>query len=136
MMNSEQIKQLVFFAGAIGLSIFMLFFVIAATWIGFDVKSKCREAKSEYGGDCTEAMMGLLNDESRGFRARNSAIWVLGQLGEGRALPVLQNYYTGNIPPREPLDEAISQYELKKAINLAGGGLNITAFFWRYGLDE
>ena len=136
MMNSEQINQLVFFAGAIGLSIFMLFFVIAATWIGFDVKSKCREAKSEYGGDCTEAMMGLLNDESRGFRARNSAIWVLGQLGEGRALPVLQNYYTVNIPPREPLDEAISQYELKKAINLAGGGLNITAFFWRYGLDE
>ena len=127
----KQIKQPVFFAGAIGLSIFMLFFVIAATWIGFDVKSKCREAKSEYGGDCTEAMMGLLNDESRGFRQRNSAIWVLGQLGDGRALPVLQSYYTGNIPPRKPLDEAISQYELKKAINLTSGGGNITAIFWR-----
>jgi len=112
----KQIKQPVFFAGAIGLSIFMLFFVIAATWIGFDVKSKCREAKDEYGGDCTEALMNLLNDKNRGFR---------------RALPVLQSYYTGNIPPRKPLDEAISQYELKKAINLTSGGANITAIFWR-----
>jgi len=127
----KQIKQPVFFAGAIGLSIFMLFFVIAATWIGFDVKSKCREAKDEYGGDCTEALMNLLNDKNRGFRQRNSAIWVLGQLGDGRALPVLQSYYTGNISPREPLDEAISQYELKKAINLTSGGANISAIFWR-----
>jgi hypothetical protein len=55
----------------------------------------------------------------------------LGEFGGSRALPVLQKYYTGNIPDREPLDEMISQYELKKAIELASGGPNITAWLWR-----
>jgi len=56
-------------------------------------------------------------------------------LGDSRALPTLQKYYTGNIPNREPLDGVISQYELKKAINLTSGGVNLTAIFWRYGID-
>ena len=112
--------------------------------IGYDVKSHCQEAKREYPTssrfsrdfegqvDCVEALISVLNDKSKGFRVRNSAIWALGQFGDSRALPVLEEYYTGNIPPREPLDKTISQYELKKAINLAKGGFNITAVFWRY----
>ncbi|MDD4026597.1 MAG: HEAT repeat domain-containing protein [Candidatus Shapirobacteria bacterium] len=80
-------------------------------------------------------MISLLEDENRGFRARNSAIWALGQLGNPNSLPTLQKFYTGNIPDREPLDKTISQYELKKAINLTSGGKNITAIFWRYNLD-
>jgi hypothetical protein len=60
----------------------------------------------------------------------------LGQYGDNRALPALQNYYTGDIPEKEPLDKMISQYELKKAIKLAKGGLNITALFWRIGNIE
>ncbi len=132
---NKQLKQQIFFIGAIGASIFLLFFVIFCTWIGFDVKSQCQEAKSEYDGDCTEALINLLNDESRSYRSRNSAIWALGQLGDSRALPVLQSFYTGNIPPKEPLDKGISQYELKKAINLTNGGFNATAIFWRYSID-
>ena len=131
----KSIKKPVLFLFTIGVSIFLLFFVICCTWIGYDVKSKCQDAKAEYGGDCTEALISLLNDDHRGFKARNSAIWALGQLGDSRALPVLQSYYTGNIPDREPLAKVISQYELKKAINLAGGGTNITAIFWRYGIN-
>jgi hypothetical protein len=72
-----------------------------------------------------------LEDENRSFKARNSAIWALGQFGDSRALPVLEKYYTGNIPDREPLNGTISQYELKKAIKLAKGGTNISAFIWR-----
>jgi len=72
----------------------------------------------------------LLKDENRSFKSRNSAIWALGQIGDARALPVLQSFYTGNIPPKESLNDDISQYELKKAINLAGGGTNLTAIFW------
>lgn len=136
MKNKKQIMNKILFLGAIGLSIFLLFFVITCTWIGYEVKSMCKEARSEYGGDCTQALMSLLRDESRGFPVRNTAIWVLGQLGDSRALPILSGYYTGNIPSREPLDQGISQYELRKAIQLAGGGTNITAVFWRYGLDE
>lgn len=136
MIINKQIKNKIVFLGAIGVSIFLLFFVITCTWIGFDVKTQCRDAKSQYGGDCTDALMRLLKDENRDFKSRNSAIWALGQIGDSRTLPVLQSFYTGNIPPREPLNKAISQYELKKAINLANGGKNITAVFWRYGIDN
>jgi hypothetical protein len=132
----QQIKNKILFLGAIGISVFLLFFVVTCTWIGFDVKTQCRDAKSQYGGDCTEALISLLKDENQRFRLRNSAIWALGQLGDRRALPVLQSFYTGNIPDREPLDKTISQYELKKAINLTGGGKNMTAVFWRYGIDN
>ncbi|OGL53885.1 hypothetical protein A3K55_01725 [Candidatus Shapirobacteria bacterium RBG_13_44_7] len=126
-----QLKQKFFFLGAIGASIFLLFFVISCTWIGFEVKTQCQTAQRSYGGDCPQALINLLEDEHQNFRSRNSAIWALGQLGDSRALPVLQNLYTANIPPREPLDKTLSQYELKKAINLADGGLNLSAFIWR-----
>lgn len=131
----KRLKKLFFFVTAIGISIFLLFFVIGCTWIGNDVKTRCQDAKSQYGGDCTEALISQLKDENQGFKARNSAIWALGQLGESKALPVLQSFYTGNIPERESLNKGISQYELKKAINLTSGGRNITAIFWRYGID-
>lgn len=133
---TQQLLRWVAYAVAVGACIFLLFFVIGVTWIGFEVKTQCQVATREYGGDCTEALISLLQDEHRGFRARNDAIWALGQLGDSRALPVLQELYTGNIPPREPLDEGISQYELRKAVNLTSGGYNVLAIFWRYGLDN
>ena len=131
----KKIKKPILFIGAIGISIFLLFFVICCTWIGFDVKTKCFDAQKEYGGTCTESLISLLKDDDRGYKSRNSAIWALGQLGDNNALPTLQSFYTGNIPDREPLDKTISQYELKKAIDLTNGGKNITAIFWRFDLD-
>jgi hypothetical protein len=131
-MKIKNIKQTVLYIGAIGVSIFLLFFVIACSWIGYDVKQRCKDAQSQYGGDCTEAFISLLNDENRGFKDRNSAIWALGELGDPRALPVLKSYYTGNIPDREPLNKTISQYELKKAVDLASGGFNLTSFMWKW----
>jgi hypothetical protein len=134
-------KNKIFYAVAVGVSIFILFFVVGSVWIGYEVKSQCQEAEKEYppvGGqatdlDCVEALIVVLNDENKSFRARNSAIWALGQFGDNRAVPELEKYYTGNIPEREPLDKTISQYELKKALNLARGGFNISALVWRIG---
>jgi len=130
-MKIKVIKGKIFYVAAIGISIFLLFFVITCSWIGYEVKSNCQDAKRQYGGDCVSALIKLLDDGHQGFRARNDAIWTLGQLGDSRALPVLKKYYTGNIPARESLYKSISQYELKKAINLTSGGLNISAFIWR-----
>ena len=48
--------------------------------------------------------------------------------------PLLQAYYTGNIPPREPQDKTISQYELQKAIRLIESGFNPVALTWRNSL--
>jgi hypothetical protein len=117
---------------AIGIGVFLLFFVITCTWIGFEVKSECKHAQDKYDGDCVGALIELLDNENEGFKDRNTAIWALGEMGDARALPVLEKYYTGDIPEREPLNKVISQYELKKALNLARGGTNLTAIFWRY----
>lgn len=133
--KKKDIVQGLLFLCAIGVSIFVLFFVVTTTWIGYDVKSQCQNAKGEYSGNCVESLISLLNDEDKSYRERNSAIWALGQLGDPRALSTLENYYNGNIPDRESLDKTISQYELKKALNLANGGVNITAIFWRYDID-
>lgn len=113
----------------------ILFFITTSYIIGRDVKRLCLEAKKDYGGSCTNALIGLVKDEKKNFGKRNSAIWALGQLGDSRALPILQSLYTGHITPREPWNETISQYELKKAINLTSGGLNITAWVWRWGIN-
>lgn len=131
-MRIKNLKTKFLYLLAIGASIFLLFLMITGVWIGHEAKKLCQEAKWEYKQeDCVEALMMTLNDEKQGYRTRNHAIWALGQLGDDRALPVLQKYYTDNIPDREPLDEMISQYELKKAINLTSGGLNIIAWMWR-----
>jgi len=136
-MKIKNFKQKLLYLLAIGASIFFLFFFITCSWIGYEVKGQCQDATGEYGGnfnsrtDCVNALASLLNDEKKSFRDRNRAIWALGQLGDNRALPTLESYYTGNIPEREPLDQTISQYELKKAVNLAGGATNLSAFVWR-----
>lgn len=133
-MKSRSIKSIAAYIFAIGISISFLLIIIACSWIGNEVKSQCYKAQSEYEGDCVDSLVKLLNDETKGYKPRNDAIWALGQLGDCRALPALKHHYTGVIPPREPLDQAISQYELKKAINLTSGGTNIIAWTWRYRL--
>ncbi len=132
-MKIKGTKQKLAYLFAIGISVFLLFFFVTCVWIGYDAKKICQEAKWEYKKtDCVEALIDTLDDENQGYRTRNHAIWALGQFGDSRALPVLEKYYTGDIPDREPLDDVISQYELKKAINLANGGLNISSWVWRY----
>ena len=108
-------------------------FLITATWIGFSVREKCELAKGKYEGDCTEAMSQYLDDEQNPIGERNHMIWALGQLGEPGALPILEKYYTGDIPDREPWNSVISQYELRKAVKLARGGFNAGALVWRLG---
>jgi hypothetical protein len=117
--------------GAVGLSIALLFLMIGCSWIGYEVKIACEEAKRYKEGDCVEALTAVVDDEKMGFWERNRAIWALGQLGDERALLVFEKHYTGKIPEREPLGELISQYELRKAIRLAEGGVNLSAWVWR-----
>jgi len=134
-MNNISIRKLFLYAIALGIGGFFLFFIATCLVIGDQVDNRCQQAMSGYGGDCVESLISQLNDEDQGFAARNSAIWALGQMGDARALQVLQSYYTGNIPEREPLDQSISQYELKKAINLTSGGINLGAWVWRWRLN-
>ena len=134
-MKIKNLKTKFLYLSAIGASIFFLFLMITGIWIGHEAKRLCQEAKWEYKQeDCVEALIMTLNDEKQGYRTRNHSIWALGQFGDKKALSVLQKYYIGNIPEREPLDDTISQYELKKAINLVSGGTNMAAWTWRWGI--
>ncbi len=114
---------------AIGIHTVIMLIVILNLWIRFEVKTQCQNATREYNKHCVESLIYLVKDNGKNYRARNDAIWTLGQLGDKRSLPVLQSLYTGVIPNREPLDKGISQYELKKAINLVNSGTNFFAFF-------
>lgn len=135
-MKIKNIKAKLLYLFALGASLFFLFFIITGVWIGHEAKRLCQEAKWEYRTtDCVEALMATLDDEQQGYRTRNHAIWALGQFGDKKALSMLEKYYTGNIPDREPLDETISQYELQKAIDLANGGTNIISWMWRFGTE-
>ncbi len=118
------------FISVLGINVFLLLLVILITWIRFDIKSHCQDAKRTYGGDCTEALISMLNDDNQSFKSRNNAIYALGQLADDRAIPTLQSYYTGEIPEREPLHTTLSQYELKKAIRWCKEGNGMSWMYW------
>lgn len=128
--NNKFIEWVLYWA-AVGMGAFVLFFLVTTTLIGQSVYSKCEFATGHYGGDCVEALIHIVQDVDMPYSTRNNGIWALGQLGDNRALPILQEMYTGNIPEREPYDDGISQYELKKAIKLLEGGFNASAIIWR-----
>jgi len=128
--TKNKVLENLLYLGAIGVSIGLLLFVVTCTIIGYEVKDVCADAKDAYSDDCVESLIALLDDDTQTFSSRNAAIWALGQLGDSRALLVLERYYTEDIPDRESLLVGISQYELKKAIKLASGGLNITTWAW------
>lgn len=124
-------KSLVSYLAGIGILIFIFLFIITAIQIGSDVKKRCETAQVYYGGECVDALMNQIADESK-TAGKNDAIWALGQLGDRKALPFLKSYDNGQpLPDREPWNEGISQYELRKAIKLLESGFNVTAFVWR-----
>jgi hypothetical protein len=116
---------------ALSILILLAAVYLVVSWgIGAGVRSIGDVALKVYPGDRVSALMALVESEEQSFRNRNRAIWALGQLGDPRALPVLERHYTGG-----PSDEriALSQYELKKAIALCRGAVNISALVWRHG---
>lgn len=125
-------------AGKILLSVTALLFIAGATFVAFafstiykEVKMVCLKAQNEYQLDCIDSLIKYVQSDKYTFRERNSAIWTLGQLADKKALPLLKSLYKGEIPPKEPLDETISQYELKKAITWCERG-NVTSWMYRH----
>lgn len=117
----------------IGVVILLIIFIflIICVQIGNEVKNQCKIAQNHYRGECVDALMNQISDESIQSR-KNDAIWALGQLGDKQALPFLKKYDDKQpLPDREPWNEGISQYELRKAINLLESGFNISSLFWK-----
>lgn len=74
-MKVRNLKRLFFYSVTAVFIVFLLFFLITCIQIGSSVQNQCQKAKAEYGENCTEALIKLLNDENQSFKARNSAIW-------------------------------------------------------------
>jgi hypothetical protein len=115
-----------------GASICFTFLFIVFLWICFDIRSGVKnisaEATQQYPGDRVEALIAYVKSEDHSLRKRNLAVWALGQIGDKRALPVLNQFYTGG--PCDH-DHYLCQGELQKAIKLCQGSFNATAWLPR-----
>ncbi|HOY63601.1 MAG: hypothetical protein BWY28_01841 [bacterium ADurb.Bin236] len=130
--QKARLKNLGFCVAGIGFLMLLFMFFATASWIGYEVKEVCEEAMLKYEGDAVEALIGLLEDDAADYRARNSAVWALGQLGDARALPAVKKHFKGyEKGARCDRGEELCQYELYKAVKLLEGGPNISAFVWR-----
>jgi HEAT repeat protein len=114
--------------GAAGLVILFTGFLSICGAIGSGVRTISAEALREQPGDRVLALLAYVECERHSLRDRNRAVWALGQLGDSRALPLLEKNYTG-----KPCEHSrfLCQRELKKAIEHCRGGLNLTAYVWR-----
>ena len=133
--KTKKFMRVLGYLAILGISLFVMLFVVSSSWIGYNVKNKCTSAISHYGGDCVEALSTQLLDDSLDYGTRNSTIWALGEIGDRRALPVLESLFTGDIPAHGSWDGSLSQYELQKAIKLIRSGFNLTHWAWRFNMD-
>lgn len=120
-------KLIRFVLGLVVLAVVL--FVVMGAWIGSGVKRECENAKSLYKGDCVNALMTAANDGTKTIKERSGAIWALGQLGDERALPLLERLYQENAS--STVASTVDTYEIQKAVMLMKKGWNITAIIWR-----
>ena len=108
---------------------FLFIAYLMACWsIRSSVKEIGAEATQEFRGDRIEALMSYVNSENHSLRQRNRAVWALGQIGDERALPVLEKWYTGG--PCDH-DNSLCQRELQRAVKGCKGAFNATAWLPR-----
>jgi len=124
-------KNLLIFTFLSLFSIF-LFFFISSYYIAQTVKSDCRLITAQTKLNCVSALISRVDNDQFDYQTRNHYIWLLGQLGDEKALIILKDLYTGNIPKKEPIDQGLSQHELKKAINLIEKQNNLVKKIWNY----
>lgn len=96
--------------------------------IAASVESISADAVRDHPGDRVLALLAIVESETQPLAERDRAVWALGQLGDPRALPLLERLYTD-----EPCDHEthLCQQELAKAIRGCRGGANVTAWLWR-----
>ena len=118
--------------GVIGLAVAVAFFVLS--WqIGRDVRATVSVATAEApgaSGDPVSALVAHVQEDANGLRERNRAIWALGQLGDPRALPLLEGLATRAACDH---DHELCQHGIEKAIAACRGGRNLPANLWRRG---
>jgi hypothetical protein len=110
------------------LALILVAFVMICFSIRSGIKDISAEATQQYPGDRVEALITYVKSENHSLRKRNLAVWALGQIGDDRALPVLEKSYTGG--PCDH-DNLLCQGELQKAIKKCKSSFNATAWLPR-----
>ena len=115
--RSSSLKRWFLLAGLIGVAVAIEAIPWMVWQLQIPVKSRCAEAQQEFGGDCVEALVEVLEGEGRSYLEKNRAIWALGQLADERALSALRKLHSG-VPCQKPCrrDLHLCQYEIEKAI--------------------
>jgi HEAT repeat protein len=96
------------------------------------VQNIAREAQATYAGGPVVALIALVEDEQALFEQRNTAIWALGQIGDRRALPVLEGLHTDEVqhPPYDSTSYIV-QYSVEKALKQING-FTVTKWMYRW----
>lgn len=110
----------------------LIIILIGFVWICFDIRLSVKDisakAVQEYPGDRVQALISYVQSEKHSLRERNRAVWAIGQIGDRRALSVLEKYRTCKDCDH---NKYLCQHEINKAINLCKGGLNLTSWLPR-----
>lgn len=80
--SRRKLKKILVYGLPIGVFVVIAGLLILFWMIYTPVKSLCKEAQSEYGGDCVEALIATIESDSHTFKEKNHAIWAIGQLGD------------------------------------------------------
>jgi hypothetical protein len=128
MANGRRLVRFVKWAAAIGVVLVATLWAGSIWLIGSGVHAASEAALLDAPGDRVLALMAYVESPKHTLRERNRAVWALGQLGDARALPVLETHFTGRNCEH---DRALCQHELRKAIRLCRGATNIAAAGWR-----
>ncbi len=133
-----KLKKVVGYTLIIAVVVFVTGFGLVVRSIFVSVKQMCVEAAGEFEGDYVEALIGYVESPDHSFKEKNRAVWALAQIGDKRALPVLEVLYTGAgcDKPCNP-DKHICQYEVDKAIRFCKDTNLVAAPLQRYlGLKQ
>jgi hypothetical protein len=123
-----RLKRILVYGISFCLVLVLMIFVTICWSIRLEVKRMSVKATKEYPGNRVDALIAYMRSESHSLRDRNRAVWALGQIGDKRALPVLESFYTGGDCDHE---KCLCQRELRHAIRGCKGGLNLTAWLPR-----
>jgi HEAT repeat protein len=127
-MLEKGMKRFVSRATVLGL-VLIAALLLGSSWlIGSGVHAASEAALLERPGDRVLALMAYVESPQHTLRERNRAVWALGQLGDARALPVLERHLTGRDCDH---GRVVCQREVRKAIGLCRGATNMAAFAWR-----
>ncbi len=80
---------------AIIVIVLLLMVAVAELMIGSGVRSFSQIAQAQFPGKRIDALIAMVDCESCSLHDRNNAVWALGQIDDERALPILEQYYTG-----------------------------------------